>query len=266
MASTNKTTNLLLSQFLGTDHFSFLTDYNGDMLKIDTYCGNLKSLIDGNTSQIGATKASLENIESDVQSMQSVQETQNGNITKNTQDIGRLDAKTTQNTNEIEQLKQGSVYTNGYDLRLTYNNRTPSNYRLCATYDANMQAILIRGEEYTWNKKTNLLKPNADVTISLLNIPVEIRSQLKTKPVLRTNCGVLCGEYVVVEDGENITRPWTVPLKGQFVFNTEGDTVVSADFIMSCLNDIPSNEGILTYDATMTVYIIIPLGGLINNL
>ena len=52
MASTNKTTNILLSQFLGTDHFSFLTDYNGDMLKIDEYCGNLKSMADSSSSQI----------------------------------------------------------------------------------------------------------------------------------------------------------------------------------------------------------------------
>lgn len=36
MASTNKTSNYELSQFLGTDKPTFLGDYNGDMLKIDT--------------------------------------------------------------------------------------------------------------------------------------------------------------------------------------------------------------------------------------
>lgn len=36
MASTNKTTNYELSQFIGTDKPTFLGDYNGDMLKIDT--------------------------------------------------------------------------------------------------------------------------------------------------------------------------------------------------------------------------------------
>jgi len=35
MASTNKTETLELSQFLGTDKPAWLTDYNGDMLKID---------------------------------------------------------------------------------------------------------------------------------------------------------------------------------------------------------------------------------------
>lgn len=36
MASTNKTTNYELSQFISTDKPTFLSDYNGDMLKIDT--------------------------------------------------------------------------------------------------------------------------------------------------------------------------------------------------------------------------------------
>lgn len=36
MASTNKTANLELSQFVGTDKPDWLTDYNGDMLKLDT--------------------------------------------------------------------------------------------------------------------------------------------------------------------------------------------------------------------------------------
>ena len=37
MASTNKTTTLDLSQFVGTDKPDWLTDYNDDMEKIDTW-------------------------------------------------------------------------------------------------------------------------------------------------------------------------------------------------------------------------------------
>lgn len=36
MASTNKTTNYELSQYIGSDKPTYLGDYNGDMLKIDT--------------------------------------------------------------------------------------------------------------------------------------------------------------------------------------------------------------------------------------
>ena len=40
MASTNKTTNYELSQYIGTDKPTYLGDYNGDMLKIDTALKN----------------------------------------------------------------------------------------------------------------------------------------------------------------------------------------------------------------------------------
>lgn len=39
-ASTNKTANYELSQYIGTDKPTYLTDYNGDMLKIDTAIKN----------------------------------------------------------------------------------------------------------------------------------------------------------------------------------------------------------------------------------
>lgn len=39
MSSTHKTTNIDLSQYVGTDKPTYLNDYNGDMLKIDTAIG-----------------------------------------------------------------------------------------------------------------------------------------------------------------------------------------------------------------------------------
>ena len=46
MASTNHTTNYELSQYIGTDKPTYLTDYNGDMLKIDTAIKNAKDTAD----------------------------------------------------------------------------------------------------------------------------------------------------------------------------------------------------------------------------
>lgn len=43
MASTNKTTTLKLSQFVGTDKPDWLTDYNEDMEKIDAFATTAKS-------------------------------------------------------------------------------------------------------------------------------------------------------------------------------------------------------------------------------
>ena len=55
MASTGKTTNYDLSQFIGTDKPSWLGDYNGDMLKIDTALGSIKAT--ATTAQSGVASA-----------------------------------------------------------------------------------------------------------------------------------------------------------------------------------------------------------------
>ena len=59
MASTTKTVNLELSQFVGTDKPAWLTDYNGDMQKIDD---GYKKLEDANT----ATQTDLDNTKQDL--------------------------------------------------------------------------------------------------------------------------------------------------------------------------------------------------------
>lgn len=66
MASTTKTTNLELSQFVGTDKPAWLTDYNGDMQKIDN---GYKKLEDANTAtqaDLDATKQNLDGSKSDI--------------------------------------------------------------------------------------------------------------------------------------------------------------------------------------------------------
>lgn len=47
MASTNKTTTLELSQFVGTDVPGWLTDYNSDMSKIDAFASGVNSNVSG---------------------------------------------------------------------------------------------------------------------------------------------------------------------------------------------------------------------------
>lgn len=56
MASTNKTTNLHLSQFIATDKPSWLSDYNADMLKIDAGYGT--AVQDAASAVSGAASAS----------------------------------------------------------------------------------------------------------------------------------------------------------------------------------------------------------------
>lgn len=55
MASTNKTTTLKLSQFVGTDKPDWLTDYNEDMEKIDAFATTAES--DIVAAQVASTQA-----------------------------------------------------------------------------------------------------------------------------------------------------------------------------------------------------------------
>src|SRR5699024_10006895 len=55
MASTGKTTNYELSQCIGTDKPTWLGDYNGDMLKIDTALGSINAT--ATTAQSGVASA-----------------------------------------------------------------------------------------------------------------------------------------------------------------------------------------------------------------
>ena len=56
MASTNKTTTLDLSQFVGTDKPDWLTDYNGDMEKIDAWATAAESDISAATADASSAK------------------------------------------------------------------------------------------------------------------------------------------------------------------------------------------------------------------
>lgn len=60
MSSTNKTTHYELSQYVGSDKPTYLSDYNGDMLKIDTGINAAKTTADSASTAAGnaATAAS----------------------------------------------------------------------------------------------------------------------------------------------------------------------------------------------------------------
>ena len=66
MASTTKTTNLELSQFVGTDKPAWLTDYNGDMQKIDDGYKKLKDANTATQADLDATKQNLSGSQTDI--------------------------------------------------------------------------------------------------------------------------------------------------------------------------------------------------------
>ena len=69
MASTNKTSNYELSQFLGTDKPAWLSDYNGDMSKIDAQMklnADAATAAAGSASSAGAAVGTLSELTTDV--------------------------------------------------------------------------------------------------------------------------------------------------------------------------------------------------------
>lgn len=85
MASTGKTTNYELSQFIGTDKPSWLGDYNGDMLKIDTALGSINAT--ATTAQSGVASA-----QSAASAAQQTANAAQQKATNNAQDITELKA------------------------------------------------------------------------------------------------------------------------------------------------------------------------------
>lgn len=107
MGSTNKTTNYELSQFVGLDKPSWLSDYNGDMAKIDTAikarsveAGAAQTTADTANGKADALDTRMGTAENNITALQNASTTDHtqiatntANISKNAQDIVQLDAK-----------------------------------------------------------------------------------------------------------------------------------------------------------------------------
>lgn len=63
MSSTNKTTNLELSQFLGSDSPKWLTDYNADMQKIDAAVGSVQSQANATDLVVSGHSTAIESLQ-----------------------------------------------------------------------------------------------------------------------------------------------------------------------------------------------------------
>jgi hypothetical protein len=112
MASTNKTTNYELSQYIGTDKPTYLTDYNQDMSKIDSGIHAAKSEADTNSTSIGTlsnlttdTKSSLVGAINEVDAHSDTNAsniaTNTSNIATNTTHIGTLTNLTTASKTDL---------------------------------------------------------------------------------------------------------------------------------------------------------------------
>lgn len=80
MSSTNKTANYQLSQFVGTDIPSILTDYNGDMRKIDTAIKEIANAEGSNASDISELQSIVGQHTTEISGINSSISTLNGKV------------------------------------------------------------------------------------------------------------------------------------------------------------------------------------------
>lgn len=95
MSSTNKTTNYKLSQYIGTDKPTYLGDYNGDMLKIDSQMKANADSASNAASAAGAAQAVASDASKKVQNL-------NDSVTANSADIASLKTKNAQQDASIQ--------------------------------------------------------------------------------------------------------------------------------------------------------------------
>jgi hypothetical protein len=95
MASTNKTSNYKLSQYIGTDKPTYLGDYNSDMSKIDAQMKANSDAASNAASAAGSAEAVAEKASKDVANL-----TQS--VTANSEDIAAVKVKNTQQDAAIQ--------------------------------------------------------------------------------------------------------------------------------------------------------------------
>lgn len=95
MSSTNKTPNYNLSQYIGTDKPTYLGDYNGDMLKIDTQLKANADSVSNAASAAGAAQAVAADASKKVQNL-------NDSVSANSADIASLKTKNAQQDSSIQ--------------------------------------------------------------------------------------------------------------------------------------------------------------------
>lgn len=105
MASTNKTVTLELSQFIATDKPSWLTDYNGDMEKIDTFAAGVDADVSSAKSDAASAKSTAQTASNTAQQAQTA-----ATQAQNTAQQAQTTAETSQSTaNTALSVAQGAA-------------------------------------------------------------------------------------------------------------------------------------------------------------
>ena len=188
MASTNKTTNYNLSQFIGTDKPTYLGDYNSDMLKIDTQmktnADNVATAISGVESAQATANGANQTAQSANATATSAQTTaqnasntaQNAQSTANSALSTATSAQATANIakNNVEKLNL-NTFVNIQTNNCTFENVSNANVNLTLATNSDSSVFKLYGQA-TGNltnpdsegyiKFNSTLRPETDFTVS----------------------------------------------------------------------------------------------------
>lgn len=160
MASTNKTVTLELSQFIATDKPSWLTDYNGDMEKIDNFAAGVDADISSAKSDAASAKSTAQTANNTAQQAQT-----SANQAQGTANTAQSTANTAL-TNAEQALQTANMLADGWKTATITN---PDTTNMTLYYQA-----------CRYNKSAGLLYINASLSVSnksigentvILNIP-----------------------------------------------------------------------------------------------
>lgn len=148
MSSANKTANLKLSQYVGTDKPSYLVDYNSDMQKIDSGYGDIKSIAQtakstadtanstatGLSSQISQINTDITEVNEDVSNLKNRTASLTGSV-----NTGNVSITGTTGLKEIESTVKSNAYQIGNALLVSifgeFNAKVSGSQRLSTLLD-----------------------------------------------------------------------------------------------------------------------------------
>lgn len=206
MASTNKTTNYELSQYIGTDKPTYLGDYNSDMSKIDT-------AIHGVAQNVGTESARIGVIETDVGTMGNLQTTDksslvnainevNTNSNNNTTNIGTLANLTTVDKTTLVNAINEVLYdiqNKGFAYVNTYSNSDQNSSGLTVKILANSTTTIttlggpLLVDIFADVYNTNNTAYNYDIGIKIDNTTYRVITATKTGGDLQSAAEVITG-------------------------------------------------------------------------
>lgn len=230
MSSTNKTSNLELSQFIGTDSPKWLTDYNSDMQKIDAGVSAVQTqadatdlVVSGHTSSIQSNTQSISDQQTAITSLRADVTAAQGSINTINSLIGNGEPTTTDKTiigaiNELA-AEMPSPTTQLPATSVSYSNTTSG---LTAT---NVQAAIDEVDAKvdaipTTSSAANVTYNNSTSGLTATNVQAAIDE------VANKNSSTILGTAVSLSAYTALSNAYTFPSDG-YLRVGNGDTATA---------------------------------------